>query len=103
MAPFGGLGATLEPARHQGRKLHPILLPQGPQMRPIWSSMGTLRSNKSTEFDQKSSENNGSKKQHEKDTNWDPPKPQKLMFYYSKTHVFRNPPYAQKITKMTPK
>ena len=81
MAPFGDLGATLEPARHQGRKLHPSLSPQGPQMRPIWSSMGTLRFNKSTEFDQKSSENNGSKKQHEKDTIWDPPKPQKLMFY----------------------
>ena len=103
MAPFGSLGATLEPARHQGRKLHPSLSPQGPQMRPIWNSMGTLRSNKSTEFDQKSSENNGSKKQHEKDTIWDPPKPQKLVFYYSKTHVFRNPPYPQKVTKMTPK
>ena len=75
MAPFGSLGATLEPARHQGRKLHPSLSPEGLQMKPIWSSMGTLRSNKSTEFDQKSSENNGSKKQHEKDTIWDPPKP----------------------------
>ena len=62
MAPFGSLGTTLEPARPQGRKLHPSLSPQGPQMRPIWSSMGTLRGNKSTEFDQKSSENNGSKK-----------------------------------------
>ena len=103
MPPSGGLGATLEPARHQGRKLHPSLSPQGPQMRPIWSSMGTLRSNKSTKFDQKSPKNNETKKQRKKCTSRDPPKPQKLVFYYSKTHVFRNPPYPQKVTKMTPK
>ena len=36
MAPFGGLGATSEPARYQGRKLHPNLTPQAPKMRPIW-------------------------------------------------------------------
>ena len=103
MAPFGGLGATLEPARHQGRKLHPSLSPQGPQMRPIWSSMGTLRSRKSTQFDQKFAENHRSKKQYEKDMTLDSPGPQKLVFYYSKTHVFRNPRYPQKVTKMAPK
>ena len=46
MAPFGGLGATLEPARYQGRKLHPNLTPQAPKMRPIWIPKETLRANK---------------------------------------------------------
>ena len=46
MAPFGGLGATLEPARYQGRKLHPNLIPQAPKMRPIWIPKETLRPNK---------------------------------------------------------
>ena len=46
MAPFGGLGATLEPARYQGRKLHPNLTPQAPKMRPIWIPKETLRPNK---------------------------------------------------------
>ena len=43
------------------------------------------------------------KTQHEKVTNWDPPKPQKLWFYYSKTYIFKDPTYHQKVTKMTPK
>ena len=47
MAPLGGLGATLDPSRHQGRKLHPNLTPQAPKMRPIWIPKETLRPNKS--------------------------------------------------------
>ena len=35
--------------------------------------------------------------------NQDPPEPQKVWFYYNKTHVFRDPTYTQKVTKMTPK
>ena len=101
MAPLGGLGATLAPARHQGRKLHPSLSPQGPQMRPIWNSMGTLRFNKSTKFKEKRTGNNGTEKEQEKDTTWDPPRPQKVMFRYSKTHVFRSPPYSQRGTNMS--
>ena len=31
----------------------------------------------------------------------DPPEPQKVD--YSKTHVFKDPPYPEKVTKMTPK
>ena len=43
------------------------------------------------------------KTQHEKVTNWDPPKPQKAWFYYSKTHVSKDLPYHPKVIKMTPK
>ena len=43
------------------------------------------------------------KTQHEKVANQDPPEPQKVWFYYNKTHVFRDPTYPQKVTKMTPK
>ena len=44
-----------------------------------------------------------SKTQHEKVTIQDPPKPQKVSFYLSKTDVFKDPPYPEKVTKMTPK
>ena len=36
MVPFWSLGAILHPSRHQGRKLHPNLTPQAPQMRSKW-------------------------------------------------------------------
>ena len=103
MAPFGGLGATLEPARHQGRKLHPNLTPQAPKMRPIWIPKETLRPNKIHKSHRRMLKRCWSEKQKEKVRNQNPPKPQKLLFYCSKTHVFRNPPYPQKVTKMTPK
>ena len=44
-----------------------------------------------------------SKTQHEKVTIQDPPKPQKVSFYLGKTDVFKDPPYPEKVTKMTPK
>ena len=40
------------------------------------------------------------KTQHEKVTIQDPPKPQKVWFYLSKTHVFEDAPYPEKVTKM---
>ena len=43
------------------------------------------------------------KTQHEKVVIQDPPRPQKVWFYYSKTHVFEDEPYSEKATKMTPK
>ena len=43
------------------------------------------------------------KTQQKKVTIQDPPKPEKVVFYYSKTHVFKDPPYPEKVTKMTPK
>ena len=45
----------------------------------------------------------GMETQHEKVTNLDPPKPQKLWFYYGKTHVFKDPTYPLKVTKITSK
>ena len=65
--------------------------------------MGTLRPNKYSKYHKKYSKSIDPKTQHEKDTIQDPPKPQKVWFYYTKTHVFTDPPYPKKVTKMTPK
>ena len=103
MAPFWSLGATLEPWRHQGHKMCTNLAPKGPRKRPIWSPMGTPKANRSSKFDSKYCKSMDSKTQHEKVTIQDPPKPQKVAFYYNKTHVFKDPPCLENITKMTPK
>jgi len=65
--------------------------------------MDTLKANKSLKFYKKSCESMDPKTQHENITIQDPPRPQKTWFYYSKTHVFKDPPYPLKVTKMTPK
>ena len=103
MAPFWSLGATLEPWCHQGHKMCTNLAPKGPPKRPIWSPMGTLKANRSSKFDSKYCKSMDSKTQHEKVTIQDPPKPQKVSFYLSKTDVFKDPPYPEKVTKMRPK
>ena len=33
----------------------------------------------------------------------DPPRPQKVWFYLGKIHIFKDEPYPEKVTKMTPK
>ena len=43
------------------------------------------------------------KTQHEKVVIQDPPRPQKVWFYFNKTHVFEDAPYPEKVTKMAPK
>ena len=43
------------------------------------------------------------KTMHEAVTIQNPPKPQKVWFYISKTHVFEDAPYPEKVTKMGPK
>ena len=43
------------------------------------------------------------KTQHETVTIQNPPIPQKVWFYHSKTYVFENEAYPQKVTKMRPK
>ena len=61
--------------------------------------MGTLRPNKYSKYHKKYSKSIDPKTQHEKDTIPDPPKPQKAWFYYSKTHVFKDPCYPSKSSK----
>ena len=43
------------------------------------------------------------KTQHETVTIQNPPRPQKVWFYISKTHVFEDAPYPEKVTKIRPK
>ena len=79
------------------------LAPKGPPKRPIWSPMGTLKANRSSKFDSKYCKSMDSKTQHEKVTFQDPPKPQKVSFYLSKTYVFKDPPYPEKSHQNDPK
>ena len=65
--------------------------------------MGTLRPNNYSKYHNKYSKSIDRKTQHEKDTIQDPPKPQKVWFHCTKTHVFNDEPYPEKVTKMTPK
>ena len=103
MTPFWGLGTTLEPRCHQGPKLPPNLLPPGTQKGPIRNPLDTLRANKSSKFYKKSSKRTDPKTQQEKVTIQGTSRPQKILFYFSKTHVFKDPPYPEKVCKMTPK
>ena len=103
MAPFWSLEPTLEPRCHQSPKLCINLVPQGTQKRPLWIPLGTLRPNKSSKFLKKYLKCMDLKTQHEKVVIQDPPRPQKVWFYYSKTHVFEDAPYPEKVTKMRPK
>ena len=99
MAPFWSFGATLEPWCHQGHKMCTNLAPKGPPKRPIWSPMGTLKTNISSKVDWKYRKSIDPKTQREKVTIQDPPKPQKVSFYFSKTDVFKDPPYPEKSPK----
>ena len=68
--------------------------------------METLRANKSPKFHRKYSKSADRETQHEKVMNQDSPKPQKVLFYYNKTHVQRStltPKSDQNDPQMLPK
>ncbi|MEC7454439.1 MAG: hypothetical protein VX933_03630 [Bacteroidota bacterium] len=77
--------------------------PKGFPKRPIWNPMDTLKTNKSSKICKTYFKGTDPKAQHKKVTFQDPPKPQKVSFYLGKTDVCKDPPYPEKVTKMTPK
>ena len=100
MTPFWTPGTSLKPNRNRGHFLRSILRTPRPQRGPLGDPLRCLRTSKSQKKYQKITWNTSLRKTSEKIPIRDPPEPQKVMFYLSKTHVFKDPPCREKVSKM---
>ena len=100
---FGSLKRSLGPSGHQDLKFDPNLTFQGLLKVTLLEALGAPSGLIST----KMCKNWCPKTVHETGNRieriWGPPKPQKLVLYYSKTHILTNAPGTLKVHKMNPK